>query len=133
MIAIISWIRLSEHEENNYGEETRHERHEDRAVEENENANNKFNRREALENGYPINGAYGNGMIGNGLGGGGMRYVQQQQQPFLGQQQYTTAIPLQQGLTGGANYIQQQPGHAIVVQGGQVTQVPTGVPIQTIG
>jgi len=126
MIAIVSWIRLSEHEENTYGEGSEHDRHEERAAEEEEHQEERYARRENLE------------------AGGGPRFVSTIPQYQTGYQ--NGAIPLQQGMTGlqpgmtglqqgmtglpQGNVIYQQPGHAVVVQNGQVTQVPQGYAVQ---
>jgi len=107
MIAIVSWLRLSEHEENTYGSETHSMRHEDRAIEEAEHGNERLGgRRGMLEGGgyYPQQPM---------MTGGGQRYVSTGPQ-------YAQQVPLQ---TGG-QVVYQQPGHSVVLQNGQVTQVP---------
>lgn len=120
MIAIVSWIRLSEHEENTYGEGDELSRHEERAMEENSYGNNRIMRQQAFENGYPVGMANGGVVPGGGLGA---RYVS------TGGAYQTGGVPLQ---TGG-QVVYQQPGHNVVISNGQVTQVPTGVPIGTQG
>ncbi|KAG9014428.1 hypothetical protein FRB93_013553 [Tulasnella sp. JGI-2019a] len=117
MIAIVSWIRLSEHEENTYGEGSEHERHEERAMEEEEREEDRYVRRGHLESGIP----------GGGLG---PRYVSTAVPQFQYQNtgmpmQQATGMPMQQG-----NVVYQQPGHDVVIQNGQVTQVPRGTYVQ---
>jgi len=118
MIAIVSWIRLSEHEENTYGEGDEHVRHEERAMEEGGFANGQYLRREGLQAGYGVPGVANGGVLGGG--GLGARYVS-----TGGAYNYPTGgLPLQTGQ----QVIYQQPGHNVVISNGQVTQVPTGVP-----
>jgi len=114
MIAIVSWLRLSEHEENAYGEGDEASRHEDRAMEEAGYANNQYARREGLQAGYGIPGMANGGVLPGGLGA---RYVS------TGGMYAGGGLPAQ---TGG-QVIYQQPGHNVVISNGQVTQVPTGM------
>jgi len=126
MIAIVSWLRLSEHEENTYGEGSVQSRHEDRAMEENRDGIDRFERREGFENGYSTGGMMAPGYTGNGMGPRYVTTVPQQYQTGIPMQ---PGIPIQQGMTGagGGQVIYQQPGHDVVIQNGQVTQVPTGM------
>lgn len=130
MIAIVSWLRLAEHEENEYGEGNEFERHEERAYEENASEVDRYGRREGLEaglvNGGLANGGLANGGYGNGLatGGLGARYISTGGAYANG----LGGVPMQQA--GGGQVVYQQPGHNVVIQNGQVTQVPTGMPIQ---
>jgi len=118
MISIVSWIRLSEHEERDYGDETRSERHEDREWESTEFAERRApggNREFVYAN--PTGPRYGSTAP-----------------------QYATAGPIQQGVpmqtTGlqlqpGQKVIYQQPGHDVVFHNGQITQVPAGQTLLT--
>jgi len=107
IIAIVSWIRLQEHEEEEgLGPETGSEREPYRAAE----AGN-FAQRQAMG----AFGANGVGMMNGGITGGGYGYGVPGQQVFTGQP--------------GSNVIYQQPGHNVVLQNGVVRQVPVGAPI----
>jgi len=125
MIAILAWIRLSEHEENTLGQNDGPEQHSERAAEEAEDANERFARRENLEAGYVGQVGYGGGQfaqgqLGNGMAGNNIRYVTAAQ--------YQAGLPVQQGFAGG-NVMYQQPAQNVVYQQ-PMQQFQQGYPVQ---
>lgn len=111
LIAIVAWLRLQEFEEHQGWREgdSESEREEFRAAETAEAAFTEFpggRRRRLYANGVPV--VTGQPMLMTG----------------------TTTYPAATMPNGtGQQVVYQQPGHSIVIQNGQVRQVPAGSPI----
>jgi len=104
IISVVSWIRLQESEEREgLGPEDEYEREPYRAAE----AGN-----------YVANG----GRTGQYVNGTGMQYAN-------GMATGVGGYPATTGVGGAGNVIYQQPGHNVVLQNGQIRQVPVGAPI----